>query len=87
MLELDSDFIIGNSLFVIYSLGFSVTVFCIEALVAILILFLRRNPAVGGELGGPKHIKKITSGIFVFLWIFYVLVAALEAYKVIEPGF
>jgi len=69
------------------SLGFSVTVFCIEALIAILILFIRRNPAVGGELGGPKHIKKITSGIFVFLWIFYVLIAALEAYKVIEPGF
>jgi len=69
------------------SLGFSVTVFCIEALVAIAILFIRRNPAVGGELGGPKNIKTITSGIFVFLWVFYVMIAALEAYKVIEPGF
>merc|ERR1719493_178005 len=31
------------------SLGFSVTIFCIEALLAILILFIRRSPAVGGE--------------------------------------
>jgi len=69
------------------SLGFSVTVFCIEALLAIIILLLRRSPAVGGELGGPKSIKTITSGIFVFFWVFYVLISALEAYKVIDPGF
>merc|ERR1719245_1049316 len=36
------------------SLGFSVTVFCIEATLAVLILLARRHPAVGGELGGPK---------------------------------
>jgi len=69
------------------SLGFSVTVFCIEALLAIVILLLRRSPAVGGELGGPKSIKTVTSGIFVFFWVFYVLISALEAYKVIDPGF
>lgn len=69
------------------SLGFSVTIFCIEALLAIAILMLRRNPAVGGELGGPKSVKTITTGIFVFFWVFYVFISALEAYKVIEPGF
>jgi len=69
------------------SLGFSVTVFCIEALMAIVILFMRRSPAVGGELGGPKSIKTLTAGIFVFFWVFYVLISALEAYKVIDPGF
>jgi len=69
------------------SLGFSVTVFCIEALLAILILVARRNPAVGGELGGPKAVKTVTSSIFVFFWVFYVLISALEAYKVIDPGF
>jgi len=69
------------------SLGFSVTVFCIEALLAIAILMARRSPMVGGELGGPKSIKTITSGIFVFFWVFYVLISALEAYKVIDPGF
>ena len=68
-------------------MGFSVTIFCIEALLAIVILMLRRNPSVGGELGGPKSVKTITSAIFVFFWVFYVFISALEAYKVIDPGF
>jgi len=66
------------------SLGFSVTIFCTEALVAILILLLRRNPAVGGELGGPKAVKTVTSSIFVCLWVIYVALSAMEAYGVIE---
>ena len=61
--------------------------FCTEALIAILILFCRRSPAVGGELGGPKSIKTVTSGIFVVLWVTYVSVSAMEAYGVIKPGF
>jgi len=69
------------------SLGFSVTIFCIEAVIAIIILMIRRNPAIGGELGGPKGAKTITACIFVCLWVFYVMIAALEAYKVIVPGF
>jgi len=69
------------------SLGFSVTIFCIEAVLAILILMVRRNPAIGGELGGPKSVKTVTSGIFVFFWCFYVFISALEAYGVIVPGF
>merc|ERR1712002_298772 len=69
------------------SLGFSVTIFCIEALLAILILIARRHDAVGGELGGPKLFKTISSSIFVFFWFFYVGISALEMYKVIDPGF
>merc|ERR1712088_411162 len=69
------------------SLGFSVTVFCIEAGLAILILVARRHPAVCGELGGPKSFKTISSGIFVFFWCFYVAISAMEAYGVIDPGF
>merc|ERR1712209_85878 len=69
------------------SLGFSVTVFCLEALCAILILLARRHPAVGGELGGPKIFKTISSSLFVFFWCFYVMISALEMYGVIEPGF
>ena len=61
--------------------------FCIEAVLAIAILMIRRNPAVGGELGGPRGPKVITTSIFVFFWVFYVLIAALEAYGVINPGF
>ena len=71
----------------LFSLGFSVTVFCIEALLAILILLARRSPVVGGELGGPKLFKTLSSGAFVFFWCFYVMISALEAYDVIEPGF
>merc|ERR1711974_9880 len=54
------------------SLGFSVTIFCCEALLAIIVLLLRRNPAVGGELGGPKAVKTVTSSLFVIFWITYV---------------
>jgi len=69
------------------SLGFSVTLFCCEAVLAILILLARRNPSVGGELGGPKSVKTVTSGIFVVFWVSYVAISAMEAYDVIEPGF
>jgi len=47
----------------------------------------RRHPAVGGELGGPKFFKTISSGMFVFFWVFYVAISAMEAYGVINPGF
>merc|ERR1711971_798254 len=79
----------GTGPFVVHpgNLGFSVTLFIIEAFLAILILLLRRHPKVGGELGGPKLIKTITSSMFVFFWVFYVLVSGLEAYGVIKPGF
>lgn len=69
------------------SLGFSVTVFVIEALLAITILMIRRNPAIGGELGGPRQFKIISSAIFVCFWVNYVMLSALEAYGVINPGF
>jgi len=70
------------------SLGFSVTIFCIEALLAIMILLIRRSPSVsGGELGGPKFFKTISSSIFVFFWFFYVAISAMEMYGAIEPGF
>merc|ERR1712210_86359 len=78
----------GNQFIVpVGSLGFSVTIFCLEALCAILILLARRHPAVGGELGGPKFFKTVSSSIFVFFWCFYVMISALEMYGVIEPGF
>merc|ERR1712203_958830 len=50
------------------SLGFSVTIFCVEALLAIVILMARRHPAVGGELGGPRGIKIASASIFVLFW-------------------
>ena len=69
----------NNTFIYFFSLGFSVTIFCIEAFLAIMILMLRRNPAVGGELGGPKSIKTASAAIFVFFWVFYVFISTLEA--------
>merc|ERR1712001_744114 len=66
------------------SLGFSVTIFCVEALLAIVILMARRHPAVGGELGGPRAVKTVTASIFVFFWVMYAFLSALDAYKVIK---
>ncbi|XP_044013708.1 sodium/calcium exchanger 1 isoform X2 [Aphidius gifuensis] len=66
------------------SLAFSVTIFCTEACVVIIVLMLRRSKSIGGELGGPFTLKVITS-IFLFsLWIFYLVMSILEAYGVIK---
>ncbi len=62
------------------SLGFSVTIFCIFAFVCIMVLLVRRNKRVGGELGGPMKYRIPTAIIFFFLWILYVILSALEAY-------
>ncbi|XP_023659276.1 solute carrier family 8 member 4a isoform X1 [Paramormyrops kingsleyae] len=63
------------------SLAFSVTLFTILALVTVLTLLYRRRASVaGGELGGPRTSKLVTSLLFVSLWFFYILLASLEAY-------
>lgn len=65
------------------NLAFSVTLFCVEALIAILIMMLRRHQSIGGELGGPRIPKILTTAFLIFLWVFYVLMSTLEAYKLI----
>jgi len=70
------------------SLGFSVLIFCIEALVCIsLMMFRRFNPNIGGELGGPKGWRMITSCFCACLWMNYVLLSALQTYCHIEVSF
>jgi len=67
------------------SLGFCLTIFCILAVVAILLLVIRRNPKVaGGELGGPPTCKKISAYCFFGFWFLYVILSALEQYCHIE---
>lgn len=66
-----------------FSLAFSVTLFCVEAIVAIGVMMIRRHPKIGGELGGPKLAKVVTSSFLIFLWVFYVLMSTLEAYGLI----
>ncbi|XP_061816388.2 sodium/calcium exchanger 1-like isoform X1 [Nerophis lumbriciformis] len=63
------------------NLAFSVTLFTILASVCVVALLYRRRPAVaGGELGGPRTCKLLTSLFFVSLWLVYILLASLEAY-------
>jgi len=74
------------------NLAFAVTLFCIEALMAISLMLFRRNPSIGGELGGPRIPKILTSFFLFFLWVFYVFMSTLEAYGFLpmfsadEPG-
>ncbi|KAM9440824.1 sodium/calcium exchanger 2a [Clarias gariepinus] len=62
------------------SLAFSVTLFTICAFIDMGVLMLRRRPSVGGELGGPKALKILTSMLFIGLWLLYITFSSLEAY-------
>lgn len=66
------------------NLAFSVTMFCSEAALAVLVLVLRRRKSIGGELGGPKRIKYVTSAFFFTLWLVYLTMSTLEAYHFIQ---
>ncbi|KPU79738.1 uncharacterized protein Dana_GF17999, isoform B [Drosophila ananassae] len=67
------------------TIGFAVALFCGEALIAILLIMVRRwTKGIGAELGGPKVSKYISAGILVFLWVSYVVICTLEAYDVIQ---
>uniref|UniRef100_A0A3Q3LI51 Solute carrier family 8 member 4b n=1 Tax=Mastacembelus armatus TaxID=205130 RepID=A0A3Q3LI51_9TELE len=69
------------------SLAFSVTLFTIMAVLCVITLLYRRRATVaGGELGGPRTCKLLTSLLFVSMWLIYILLASLEAYCHI-PGF
>jgi solute carrier family 8 (sodium/calcium exchanger) len=68
------------------SLGFSVTLFTVLAIVTIVVLMLRRSLAVFGkaELGGTK-VPKVVSAVVVFsFWIIYVSLSALQVQGVIH---
>ncbi|CAO1425552.1 unnamed protein product [Diamesa serratosioi] len=66
------------------NLAFSVTLFCTEAVIAIMILLVRRSKSVGGELGGPPVIKYVTATALFSLWLIYLLMSTLEAYGYIK---
>jgi len=54
------------------SIGFSVMVYTLLALVAVVFLIFRRKTG-GGELGGPRHITNYLGSLFmVGLWIAYI---------------
>uniref|UniRef100_A0A8B9K444 Sodium/calcium exchanger 1 n=1 Tax=Astyanax mexicanus TaxID=7994 RepID=A0A8B9K444_ASTMX len=66
------------------TLAFSVTLFTIFAFVCIAVLMYRRRPEIGGELGGPRTAKRITSSLFFSLWLLYIVLSSLEAYCIIK---
>lgn len=66
------------------SLAFSVTLFCSEACLVILVLLVRRMKSIGGELGGPFVPKVVTSAFLFSLWLLYLIMSTLEAYGVIQ---
>lgn len=65
------------------TLAFSVTIFCVEAIICIAIIVARRHKAIGGELGGPRGFQVGTAVILGSLWVIYVGISALESYCVI----
>ncbi|KAM7008787.1 sodium/calcium exchanger 1a isoform 2-T2 [Tautogolabrus adspersus] len=68
------------------TLAFSVTLFTIFAFICIGVLLYRRRPEIGGELGGPRIPKTLTTCLFFSLWLMYIVFSSLEAYCHI-PGF
>ncbi|XP_076026791.1 sodium/calcium exchanger 1a isoform X13 [Genypterus blacodes] len=62
------------------TLAFSVTIFTIFAFICIGVLIYRRRPEIGGELGGPRVPKILTSCLFFSLWLMYIVLSSLEAY-------
>ncbi|XP_067311704.1 sodium/calcium exchanger 1b isoform X2 [Pseudorasbora parva] len=62
------------------SLAFSVTLFTIFAFICVAVLMYRRRPDIGGELGGPRTAKVLTTMLFISLWLLYILFSSLEAY-------
>ncbi|XP_015828286.3 sodium/calcium exchanger 1 isoform X1 [Nothobranchius furzeri] len=68
------------------TLAFSVTLFTIFAFICIAVLIYRRRPSIGGELGGPRIPKILTTSLFFSLWFTYIVFSSLEAYCHI-PGF
>ncbi|KAK2143511.1 hypothetical protein LSH36_835g00039 [Paralvinella palmiformis] len=57
----------------------SVVVFAIVGTICIIFLLIRRK-AAGGELGGSKLGKYLSSAFLACLWLIYIVLSALQAY-------
>jgi solute carrier family 8 (sodium/calcium exchanger) len=65
------------------SLSFSVAVFLVVAIICFIVLVGRRC-VLGGELGGHKTTKYASGCFLFFLWLVYIVLSTLQAYKVIK---
>lgn len=61
-------------------LGFSVSVFTVCAMTVLGVIILRRK-LYNAELGGPPVLKRVTSVLFVGLWLTYI---GLSSWKTIS---
>jgi solute carrier family 8 (sodium/calcium exchanger) len=70
-------------------LGFSVMIFSLVAILAIILLVLRRKMELFGkaELGGPFWPKMFSVVFLIGLWLIYIILSSLQAYKVFEINF
>ena len=59
------------------TLGFSVTIFSLCAVMCLVVICVRRA-RLGYELGGDK--ASPTAAVFVLLWVYYVSMSTLQAY-------
>ncbi|XP_035827905.1 sodium/calcium exchanger 3 [Aplysia californica] len=67
------------------SLGFSVIIYSVAAVIALSTLVVRRMiPSIGAELGGPKIPKIISSIVFVSLWVVYIMLSILQTKGIIN---
>ncbi|TTU93290.1 Sodium/calcium exchanger 2 [Bagarius yarrelli] len=73
---------VHGGVFVVHagSLAFSLTLFSVFSVFAVLALMYRRRGNIGGELGGPRRHRIITTLFFIMLWFLYILLSSLEAY-------
>merc|ERR1719510_1684362 len=71
------------------ALGFSVTLYTVTAILAIMLLMLRRSVSLFGnaELGGTTIPKYFSAAFLVLLWFGYVLLSSLQAYEHITAPF
>jgi len=71
------------------ALGFSVVIYTMVALLAIMLLMMRRYLDVFGkaELGGPFWPRVGSVAFLAGLWFLYVALSALQAYDVIKVPF
>lgn len=65
------------------TLGFSVVLFLCTSITCFIVLIVRRN-VVGGELGGSKMGRAASCAFLVFLWLVYIVMSTMQAYKIIN---
>jgi hypothetical protein len=63
------------------TLGFSVIVFCVVAVIGIICLIVRRQ-VVGGELGGSQTGRTGSAIFMVTLWCIYIMMSIFQSFNI-----